>query len=142
MLIGEIEESKRHLYVASKYIHEDSQHLGIDIDGVITEWPDFFKDLSRSWPGRVSIITYRPNKESAEKLLLSLGVYYDDIHLVSGLDKSEKISELGIDVYIDDQDECTLNIPSTVAVLKVRNGGNYKDGKWLYSNETGRSLPR
>lgn len=139
-MVGEIEESKKCLYTASKYIHDDSEHLGIDIDGVITEWPSFFRNLSKSWPGRVSIITYRPDKNLAEKLLQSLDIYYDDIHLVDKLDKSDKIIELNIDVYIDDQDECILNVPSNVAVMKVRNGGNYKDGKWLYSNETGRSI--
>jgi hypothetical protein len=37
-------------------------------------------------------------------------------------------------------DECLINMPEDVTVFKIRNGGNFDNGKWLYSNITGRQL--
>lgn len=140
LTVGDLKAGSVDIAKSYKYLNDDKIHLGLDIDGTITEWPNFFKQLSRMWPGKVSIISYRSNLEETKELLKSLDIYYDEVILVGSLDKSSKIVELGVDVYIDDQDECMMNIPSSVTVLKIRNGGNFDNGKWLYSDYTGKSI--
>lgn len=139
LTIGEFKNANNDVSSAYKYLNSecDGIHLGLDVDGTITEWPEFFRNLSKSWPGRVSIVSYRSDREKLVDLLNELDVYYDDIHLVKTMDKSDTLIELGINVYIDDQDECLFNIPNNITVMKVRNGGNFHNGKWLYSDETG-----
>ena len=40
-------------------------------------------------------------------------------------------------MYIDDQDECLMDIPPAVTVFKIRNDGNFEESQWLYSSRTG-----
>jgi len=125
----------------TKYICDCLPTLGLDIDGTIDENPQFFSHLSQSYPGRVVIITYRKDKQKAINDVTKHGIYFDQIVLVNSLsDKARVIKEEGVKIYFDDQDECIINIPSDVTVLKVRNGGNFVDGKWLFSNETGKII--
>ena len=112
--------------------------LGLDIDGVITDFPEIFKDLSNSWPGRVVVVSFCSDYDKAFKLLKSFEIYFDDLVLSPSLDKSEIIRSEKINIFIDDQDECVKNINNDVLVLKVRNGGNFAGGKWLYSTITGK----
>lgn len=112
--------------------------LGLDIDGVVTDFVDIFRALSNSWPGLVYVVSFRSDYVAAEKLLKDLGVYFDKLVLSPTLDKSGIIGDLGIGVFIDDQDECVRSVGDDVVVLKVRNGGNFVDGQWLYSRSTGR----
>ena len=125
----------------TKYVCNSMPALGIDIDGTIDENPSFFAHLSHSYPGRVVIITYRKDKAKAINDVQKYGVYFDDIFLVNSLDdKARVIAEEGVKIYFDDQDECITNIPLDVTVMKMRNGGNFSNRKWLYSEETGRSI--
>ena len=64
-------------------------------------------------------------------------IHYDKVILVNSLDKSDTIRKYKIKFYIDDQDECLMNIPNDVTVFKIRNGGNFNNKKWLYSTDTG-----
>lgn len=115
--------------------------LGLDLDGTIDENPLFFGILSRTWPGKVYVITYRSDHAKATKDLSDFGIHYDAIILVSSFaQKAVKIRELQIGVYFDDMDEVITHIPEGVTVVKVRNGGNYDAGKWLYSPATGREI--
>lgn len=117
------------------------QALGLDLDGTIDENPHFFSILSRMWPGKVYVITYRNNLIQAKNDLDGFGVRYDDVILVSSFaQKADEIERLGIGVYVDDMDEVITHIPSHVTVLKVRNGGNFDAGRWLYSKRTGKLL--
>ena len=118
----------------------DHPILGLDVDGVITDYVDIFKTLSNSWPGLVIIVSFRSNYDNAVNLLNDLGIYFDKLVLSPTLDKSEIIKSEKISIYIDDQDECVQNIGDDVLVLKVRNGGNFAEGKWLYSNRTGKLI--
>ncbi len=43
-------------------------------------------------------------------------------------------------MYIDDQDECLMDIPPEVTVFKIRNDGNFEESKWLYSSRTGSNI--
>lgn len=112
--------------------------LGLDIDGVVTDFVDVFRALNNSWPGLVCVVSFRSDYGAAEKLLRELGIYFDKLVLSPTLDKSDVVRSLGIGVFVDDQDECVRNIDDNVVVLKVRNGGNFVGGKWLYSRSTGR----
>ena len=120
-----------------KNIFDKAPTLGLDIDGTIDEAVDFFSILSNVWPGRVVVITYRKDRQKAIDYLKDLGVYYDDLVLSGSLDKSKAVRENGVDVFIDDQDECLKSIDPNVAVMKFRNSGNSSNGKWLYSDSTG-----
>ena len=114
--------------------------LGIDLDGTITDAPDFFTMLCNRWPGGIIIVTYRQDVESAKRDLDTYAIRYDEIVLVKSLeDKARVIEERGIAIYFDDQDECLKDIPDTVSVFKIRNGGNFHEEtrRWLYSEETG-----
>ena len=118
--------------------------LGLDLDGVIDENAAFFAVLTDAWPGDVFIITYRDDKARAILDLAGFGVVkYTDVVLVNSFaEKADVIARLAIDVYIDDQDEVLMHIPSNVTILKMRNGGNYdaEERKWLYSDKTGRQI--
>lgn len=116
--------------------------LGIDLDGTITENPLFFQVLSNNWPGNVVIITYRDDYNKAVKDLNGYFIKYDKLILSKNMDKSEIIATENINVYFDDQDEMTMEIPKSTTVLKIRNGGNFDfdDKKWLYSNNTGKRI--
>jgi hypothetical protein len=118
----------------------DAGPLGIDLDGTIDEAPEFFSMLTKIWPGFVYIVTYRRDYEKACNDIKSHGVHADRVILADKLDKSSIIVEYGIKYYIDDMDECLINMPEDVTVFKIRNGGNFDNGKWLYSNITGRQL--
>lgn len=116
--------------------------IGIDLDGTITENTLFFHVFSHNWPGRIIIVTFRDDYDKAEQDLASLYIKYDELVLAEDMDKSSIIEKYNIDVYFDDQDEMIKNIPSSVSVLKMRNGGNFDfdENKWIYSEDTGTKL--
>lgn len=117
--------------------------LGLDLDGVLDESPIFFSLLTRLWPGKVVIITYRDDRAEAEADLERLGIKYDELVLVTSFgQKAEVIVEKGVMVYIDDQPEALEGVPPTVTVMLFRNEGNfdYGDRKWLMSDKTGRLI--
>ncbi|WP_435018563.1 hypothetical protein TA3x_000540 [Tundrisphaera sp. TA3] len=115
--------------------------LGLDLDGCIDEAPDFFSTLSKVWPGKVIVVTFRDDEPKAEADLARFGIRYDNLVLVERLEaKAGVIVENGISVYVDDQPEALKNIPPTVAVLLMRNGGNFdpQDRLWTLSGRTGK----
>jgi hypothetical protein len=118
-------------------IFDTPQHLGLDIDGTIDENPQFFRLLTRIWPGKITIITLRGDNPRTREYLDSLGIIYDQLFSVKRLgDKAQIIINQDINIYIDAQDECLNNIPQNVTVLKIKNDGNMVDGKWLCSRDT------
>lgn len=121
----------------SKYVREDCCALGLDFDGTITQNPDLFRLLSMVWPGNIIIVTLRDDDKKLRDLLKAYDIRYDKIVSVQQLDKSQAIIDNDVKLFIEDQDECLQNIPDHVLVLKIRNGGNFVDGKWLYSDATG-----
>lgn len=120
-----------------------SPSIGIDLDGTIDEAPIFFNILTHQWPGNVYIITYRNDMNKAIARLKEFDIKYDQVILVRSFkEKAEVISQLGVLVYFDDQDEMLSDIAPQVNVFKFRNGGNfdYDTKQWLYSAETGRQI--
>jgi hypothetical protein len=117
--------------------------IGLDLDGCIDEAPIFFGILTRVWPGKVVIITYRDDRAKAEADLAKYNIRYSDLVLVDRFDaKSEVIVQMGIAIYVDDQPEMLRNIPPTVAVLLFRNEGNfsYQEKLWMMSDRTGKLI--
>ncbi len=117
--------------------------LGIDIDGTITDAVMFFRLLTKVWPGKVYIITMRPDDDKTKNDLAFLDIRFDDIISVNSFaEKAKVIAELGVTVFFDDQDETITPIPEGVTVFKIRNGGNYdfNSSKWLFSKHTGRMV--
>ena len=128
-----------------KNIFADAPILGLDIDGTIDESPLFYSILSRVWPGFVIIITVRSDEAKAKEYLKKFNIYYDNLILVKRLsDKAEIIKSTGVNIYVDDQDECLKNISSDVTVLKMRNPGNFNSviNKWMFSNDTGVNIDK
>lgn len=117
--------------------------LGFDLDGTIDEAPDFFRELTRIWPGPLYVVTYRENKEKAEADVERSGIRNVEVVLVDSLqEKADVIQRLNIKVFFDDMDEVLMHIPEDVTVFKIRNGGNYcyQSRRWLYSQTTGKEL--
>lgn len=115
--------------------------LGLDLDGVITEAPEFFSAWTHSWPGKVIVITYRNNRVKAITDVESRDIRYDEIILVDRFDaKAEVIHEKGVDIYVDDQPEMLKKVKTDCQVMLFRNDGNFDsdDQKWMLSNETGK----
>lgn len=114
--------------------------LGIDLDGTIDEAPEFFSELSRSWPGMVYLITYRDDGKKALEDAEKHGVRVDAVVLVKSFEeKAQKIKELQITTFFDDMDEVLQHVAPECKVFKIRNEGNFnfESKRWLYSKNTG-----
>lgn len=113
--------------------------IGLDLDGLLDERPDFFCFLTAALRGAghfVAVLTYRDpeSRPRTEAQLAGWGIAYDELHFARALsDKGRLCRELGIDVYFDDQDECIQDVPEGTTVFKIRNGGNFDFAarKWL-----------
>jgi len=117
--------------------------LAIDADGCVDEYPTFFGTLTNSWPGKVYVISYRDDRGKAEQFLKQFGIRWDELILVNSFEeKARVIAEKGILSYFDDQPEMLKDIPQGVAVMLVRNGGNYDfdSKKWIFSKNTGKII--
>jgi len=115
--------------------------LGLDLDGVITEAPEFFSAWTHSWPGKVIVITYRNDRQKAIADVESRNIRYDEIILVDRFDaKAEVIRDKGVNIYVDDQPEMLKNISQGCHIMLFRNDGNFDsdDQKWMLSSETGK----
>jgi hypothetical protein len=122
--------------------------IGLDLDGLLDERPDFFSFLSaalRAAGHFVAVLTYRDpgSRRRTEETLASWGVVSQELHFARSLDdKGRLCRELAIDVYFDDQDECIRDVPESTTVFKVRNGGNFDfdEKRWLSTAKLTRLL--
>ncbi len=122
--------------------------VGLDLDGLLDERPDFFAFLSaalRAGGHFVAVLTYRDpmREEQTQTQLTEWGIVYDELHFARSLaDKGRLCREARIDVYFDDQDECLVGVDEGTTVLKLRNGGNFDfDSKrWLSTAKLTRLL--
>lgn len=105
--------------------------IALDIDGTISERPDFFALLSVAFRRAghcVIVLTYRdPARADATKTQLAAwGVEFDELVIAESLTGKGKLcADHGVDLFFDDQDECIVGVPESVLVCKVRNGGNF-----------------
>jgi hypothetical protein len=113
--------------------------VALDIDGTISESPEFFAVLSaalRAAGHFVLVLTYRdPDRVEATKAqLVTWGVEFDELVFAPTLEgKGQLCATHGVDLFFDDQDECIATVPESVLVCKVRNGGNFDFAgkRWL-----------
>lgn len=117
--------------------------LGIDIDGCVDEAPVFFSLLTKSWPGKVFVISFRDDREKAQTVLTKHNIRCDELVLVNSFAaKAQVIRENGIGTFFDDQPEMLQDVTESCQVMLVRNGGNFcfEEKKWLFSNRTGKMV--
>lgn len=113
--------------------------IGLDLDGLLDEKPDFFRLLTKAFRSDghyIGILTFRDpdHRVRTEAFLSELGISYDELHFANSLaDKGRLCRELCIDIYFDDQDECIVPVDERTTVFKIRNGGNFdfEVKKWL-----------
>ena len=133
-----------HTEVAFKQaVGKEPPAIGIDLDGCVDEFPLYFHLLTKHWPGKVYVLTFRSDRAKAIADLAKFQIRYDELMLVNSFDrKAEIINERGILVYFDDQPEMLTNVTALTGVMLVRNEGNYDfdDKKWIFSERTCRLL--
>jgi uncharacterized HAD superfamily protein len=109
--------------------------VGVDIDGTITDYPEFFSTLIRSDIFEIHIITGRDPSWHEETIsdLDKFGISkFEKIHYANDWsDKGKICVDNNIKVLFEDMDEFIASIPDSVAVFKIRNNGNFKRGMWL-----------
>lgn len=113
--------------------------IGLDMDGLLDERPDFFAFLSatlRAAGHFVAVLTYRDpeSRPRTESQLAAWGIEFDQVHFARSLaDKGRLCRELRVDIYFDDQDECIQDVSESTTVFKIRNGGNFDfdQRKWM-----------
>jgi uncharacterized HAD superfamily protein len=113
--------------------------IALDIDGTISERPAFFALLAAAFRAaghRVIVLTYRDPARAAvtREQLAAWGVGFDDLVIAPSLEgKGRLCAAHAVDVFFDDQDECIADVPESVLVFKVRNGGNFAfdSRRWL-----------
>ena len=110
--------------------------IGIDLDNTITAYPEFFTLFTQAVKQigcQIHIITNREQgtENNISDELKTLRIVFDVIKITGN--KSKYIIEQGISVFCDDTDEYFLELPETVAVLKIREAGNFdfERGKWI-----------
>lgn len=118
-------------------------NVALDIDGTISDHPQFFSWLTKSLRAtghRVVILTFRDptRNEQTRSQLASWGVEFDEMVIAESLKaKGELCVKHEIDLFFDDQDECIVDVPESVMVFKIRNGGNFDfdDQKWVSTSK-------
>ena len=114
-------------------------NVALDIDGTISEHPEFFAVLSAAPCAaghRVIVLTFRdPSRvEATREHLAAWNIQFDELVIAPSLEaKGELCGTLGVDLFFDDQDECIASVPESVLVFKIRNGGNFNFARrrWL-----------
>ena len=102
--------------------------IGLDLDGTISEYPEFFEIFSRAMAEtgcRIYVITDRtPGTEvDVADELERYGITYHVLKITS--DKAKYMLEEGISVLYDDRDEYFEKLPEQVAVFKIRQKYNF-----------------
>ena len=119
--------------------------IGVDLDGTISEYPEFFKLFTKAMSEagcKIYVITdHKPGSE--DLVVKELENYTITYHVVKiTANKAKYILEEGIKVLFDDADEYFVDLPEKVAVFKVREKYNFdfSQKKWLYSKKTGMQM--
>src|SRR5688500_1375935 len=113
---GVAQRSSRGAVMTTLKTSERTMRVGLDIDGLLDERPEFFALLSaalRAGGHFVAILTYRDpaREEHTHRQLAAWGVVFDELHFARSLpDKGRLCRELQLDVYFDDQDECVAGV--------------------------------
>ncbi|VTS08070.1 hypothetical protein [Tuwongella immobilis] len=105
--------------------------VALDIDGTISEHPQFFAWLSQQLQQAghsVLILTFRdPAREAHTRAeLTNWGIVFDALVFAESMTAKGPLCGIhGVELLFEDQDECIVNVPERVLVFKIRNGGNF-----------------
>jgi len=109
--------------------------IAVDLDGTISEYPEFFKLFTKAMSQadcQIYILTDRPagTEEQVADQLRGYDITYETIKITS--QKSQYILEEGISVLFDDMDHYFMDLPAEVAVFKIRQKYNFDfaEQKW------------
>lgn len=113
--------------------------VGVDLDGTISEYPEFFRLFTRAMAEagcQIHIITDRPpgTQDHVKAELHEYDITYHTIEITG--DKARYILEEGINVLFDDVDHYFVNLPEDVAVFKVRQKYNFDFAARRWRNNT------
>ena len=96
-------------------------NIGIDIDGTITEAPEFFATFAKGFRAaghKVYVVSYRDqiDIEDSTVEMREFGVEFDGIHHSVGREsipdfKARIARELDLDIFFDDMPEALLKLP-------------------------------
>jgi uncharacterized HAD superfamily protein len=109
----------------------EEMKVALDIDGTISEHPEFFSLLSsalRAARHYVLVLTYRDQNhiEATKAQLARWRIEFDELVIAQSLEDKARLCAIHeVDLFFDDQDECITAVPERTLVCKVRNGGNF-----------------
>jgi hypothetical protein len=109
--------------------------IAVDLDGTISEYPEFFSFFTRAMADagcRIYVITDRILGTEAQVAdeLKSYNITYHVLKITS--DKATFILDEGISVLFDDMDRYFRALPPDVAVFKVRQKYNFNFEKMIW----------
>lgn len=119
---------------------DDKLKIGVDLDGTISEYPEFFKVFTKVMAEagcKIYVITDRlpRTEEDIARELEAYGITYHVLKITA--DKGRYVTSEGISVLFDDRDVYFRELPEEVAVFKVRQKYNFdferkewKNGDW------------
>jgi len=107
---------------------ENTLKIGVDLDGTISEYPEFFRLFTKVMAEagcKIYVITDRvPGTEAeVDSELQAYGITYHTIKVTG--DKTKYILDEAITVLYDDRDDYFVELPEEVAVFKVRQKYNF-----------------
>lgn len=106
----------------------DTYKIAVDLDGTISEYPQFFKLFTKAMAEagcRIYVVTDRPQgtEKEIQRELEDYGITYHVLKITS--DKAGFIEDEGISVLFDDMDRYFRHLPPDVAVFKIRQKYNF-----------------
>lgn len=118
-------------------VSENILKIGVDLDGTISEYPEFFRLFTKAMAQagcRIYIITDRmPGTEAAvADELESYDITYDVLKITG--DKAGYILDEGVTVLFDDVDDYFLELPEEVAVFKIRQKYNFDFSRKMWQD--------
>jgi len=106
-------------------------HICLDIDDTITYQPSFFMKLSHSFSdAKITIVTFRTDREAAEVYLNQIGIRYDKLIVSSDAKLGQKegetlhvwkanlINEMQPDLFFEDMPEAVALVDDSIAVFQ------------------------
>jgi len=115
---------------------ESKMKIAVDLDGTISEYPEFFKLFTKAMSQagcKIYIVTDRPpgTEENVAEQLQGYGITYDVVKITG--QKNQYILKEGIMVLFDDVDQYFADLPAEVAVFKIRQKYNFDfaEKRWL-----------
>jgi uncharacterized HAD superfamily protein len=102
--------------------------IAVDLDGTISEYPEFFKLFTKAMSvlrTQIYILTDRAagTEDQVADQLRGYDITYERIKITG--QKSRYILKQGISVLFDDVDHYFLDLPAEVAVFKIRQKYNF-----------------